>query len=174
MKATRFTAKQIVATLHEAAAGSQVRELCRRHGIMETTFYRWRRQYGGLQVNETKRLKTFEDENRRMKKLVADLSLDNAMLKDAAGAQMVTATQRRQVVTHLRAAFDVSARRACRLVGLSRARWHYRSRRPPRDGPVRERQDYNEVRPQTSMAGRTPAEFMAILKENGPITQLSA
>jgi putative transposase len=85
MKPTRFTAEQIVAILHEAAAGAQVRELCRRHGITETTFYRWRRQYGGLQVNETKRLKALEEENRRLKKLVAELSLDNAMLKDVAG-----------------------------------------------------------------------------------------
>jgi len=54
-------------------------------GITETTFYRWRRQYGGLQVTETKRLKALEDENRRLKKLVAELSLDNAMLKDVAG-----------------------------------------------------------------------------------------
>jgi putative transposase len=85
MKGSRFTAEQIVAILPEAAAGGVVRELCRRHGITETTFYRWRRQYGGLQVGETKRLKTLEDENRRLKKLVAELSLDNAMLKDVAG-----------------------------------------------------------------------------------------
>src|SRR5215212_8776196 len=70
MKASRFTAEQIVAILQEATAGAQVRELCRRHGVTETTFYRWRRQYGGLQVNETKRLKALEEENRRLKKLV--------------------------------------------------------------------------------------------------------
>jgi putative transposase len=85
MKASRFTAEQIVAILHDATVGAQVRELCRRHGITETTFYRWRRQYGGLQVGETKRLKALEEENRRLKKLVAELSLDNAMLKDVAG-----------------------------------------------------------------------------------------
>ncbi len=85
MKASRSTAEQIVAILQEAAAGGVVRDLCRRHGITETTFYRWRRQYGGLQVTETKRLKALEDENRRLKKLVAELSLDNAMLQDVAG-----------------------------------------------------------------------------------------
>ena len=85
MKPNRFTAEQIAAILHEATAGAQVRELCRRHGITETTFYRWRRQYGGLQVSEAKRLKALEEENRRLKKLVADLALDNAMLKDVAG-----------------------------------------------------------------------------------------
>jgi putative transposase len=85
MKASRFTAEQSVAILHEAAAGTQARELCRKHGITETTFYRWRRQYGGLQVSETKRLKALEEENRRLKKLVADQALDIAMLKDVAG-----------------------------------------------------------------------------------------
>ncbi len=62
-----------------------VRELCRKHGITETTFYRWRAKYGGLQVSEARRLKTLEEENRRLKRLVADLSLDNAMLKDVVG-----------------------------------------------------------------------------------------
>lgn len=86
MKKSRFTAEQIVGVLHEAASkDAKISEICRRHGITETTFYRWRRLYGGLQVSETKRLKHLEDENRRLKKLVADLSLDNAMLKDVAG-----------------------------------------------------------------------------------------
>ena len=85
MKASRFTAEQIVGILHEASAGGVVRELCRQHGITETTFYRWRRQYGGLQVSETKRLKALEEENRRLKKLVAEQALDIAMLKDVAG-----------------------------------------------------------------------------------------
>ena len=85
MKPTHFTAEQVVGILHEAAVGTPVRELCRRHGVTETTFYRWRRKYGGMQVAETKRLKALEEENRRLKRLVADLSLDVAMLKDVAG-----------------------------------------------------------------------------------------
>lgn len=85
MKRKRFTEAQIVGVLHEAAPGTSVRELCRRHGITETTFYRWRAKYGGLQVSEAKRLRAIEDENRRLKKLVADLVLDNAMLKDVVG-----------------------------------------------------------------------------------------
>lgn len=85
MKKKRFTEEQIVGVLHEAAGGTTVKELCRRHGITETTFYRWRAKYGGLQVSEARRLKTLEDENRRLKRLVADLSLDNAMLKDVVG-----------------------------------------------------------------------------------------
>ena len=85
MQPSRFTAEQVVAILQEATAGAQVRELCRRHGITETTFYRWRRQYGGLQVSEAKRLKALEEENRRLKRLVAEQALDIVMLKDVAG-----------------------------------------------------------------------------------------
>lgn len=85
MKRTRFTDEQIVGILQEAAGAGTVREVCRRHGITETTFYRWRAKYGGMQKAEIRRLKQLEDENRRLKQLVADLSLDVAMLKDVAG-----------------------------------------------------------------------------------------
>lgn len=86
MKKSRFTAEQIVGILNEAAKkDTKLVEICRRHGITEQTYYRWRRAYGGMPVSEAKRLRTLEDENRRLKKLVAELSLDNAMLKDVAG-----------------------------------------------------------------------------------------
>jgi putative transposase len=85
MKKTRYTEEQIVGILHQAQGGVAIRELCRKQGITETTFYRWRAKYGGLQVSEARRLKTLEEENRRLKRLVADLSLDNAMLKDVVG-----------------------------------------------------------------------------------------
>jgi putative transposase len=85
MRKSRFTEEQKIAVVQQAAAGTQVRELCRKHGITETTFYRWRAKYDGLQVSDAKRFRALEDENRRLKKLVADLSLDNAMLKDVVG-----------------------------------------------------------------------------------------
>jgi putative transposase len=85
MKRTRFTEEQIIAVLHEAEGSASIREVSRKHGITEQTFFRWRAKYGGLQVSEARRLKGLEDENRRLKKLVAELSLDNAMLKDVVG-----------------------------------------------------------------------------------------
>lgn len=85
MKKSRFTEEQRIGILQQATAGTQVRELCRKYGITEQTFYRWRGKYDGLQVSDAKRLRALEDENRRLKKLVADLALDNAMLKDVAG-----------------------------------------------------------------------------------------
>ena len=82
MKRKRFTEKQIIGILKEAEAGVPVSDLCRKHGMASATFYQWRRKYGEMEVSEAKRLRELEDENRRLKKLVADLSLDNQMLKD--------------------------------------------------------------------------------------------
>lgn len=70
MKKSRFTEEQKIAILQQAAAGAQIRELCRKHGITEQTFYRWRGKYDGLQVSETKRLRALKDENRPVKKLM--------------------------------------------------------------------------------------------------------
>ncbi len=85
MKQGRFTAEQIVEIRHENERGTEARELCRRHGITEQTFYRWRKKYGGLQVSEAKRLKALEEENRQLKRIVAEQALDLAMRKDVAG-----------------------------------------------------------------------------------------
>ena len=85
MKKSRFTEAEIVAILQENDRGTNARELCRRHGITETTFYRWRRKYGGLQVNEARRLKALEEENRRLKRLVADQALNLQVVKDLLG-----------------------------------------------------------------------------------------
>jgi putative transposase len=85
MKRSRFTDEQILAILAEGDAGVSGVELARRHGISRQTFIRWKAKYGGLSVSEARRLRQLEDENRRLKKLVADLALDNAMLKDVVG-----------------------------------------------------------------------------------------
>jgi putative transposase len=82
MRKSRFTEEQIVGLLREHERGVATEELCRRHAISAQTLYRWKAKYGGLGVSEAQRLKALEDENRRLKRLVADLSLDNAALKD--------------------------------------------------------------------------------------------
>lgn len=82
MKRLRFTEEQIIGVLKEAEAGAKAAELARRHGISEATIYNWKAKYGGLEVSEAKRLRSLEDENARLKRLLADVMLDNAGLKD--------------------------------------------------------------------------------------------
>jgi putative transposase len=83
MKKSRFTEAQVAFALRQAESGTQVAEIIRKLGISEQTFYRWKKKYAGMGVAELRRLRQIEDENRRLKRMVADLSLDKQMLQDA-------------------------------------------------------------------------------------------
>lgn len=82
MKRSRFTEEQIIGILREQESGQKTADVCRRHGISEATFYKWKSKFGGMEVSDAKRLKALETENAKLKKLLAETMLDNAMLKD--------------------------------------------------------------------------------------------
>lgn len=84
MRGSRFREEQIIAILREQEAGVSTAEVCRKHGISGATFYKWKARFGGLDVSDARRLKALEDENAKLKRLLADAMLDNVMLKDIA------------------------------------------------------------------------------------------
>jgi len=85
MRKSRFTEEQIIAILAEQERGLTTAEVCRPHGISSPTFYKWKAKFGGMEVSDARKLKTLEDENRRLKKLLAEAMLDVAVLKDVLG-----------------------------------------------------------------------------------------
>jgi len=126
-----------IASLRKVVSGGQTGadraalDVCRRHGISTATFYNWKAKYGGLDVSEAKRLRALEDENARLKKLLADAMLDQAMLKELLGKKMVRPVDKRASVARLQSEFSVSQRRACRVIGADRTSMRYRTRRAP-------------------------------------------
>nr|WP_121991101.1 MULTISPECIES: IS3 family transposase [Brucella/Ochrobactrum group] len=131
MKKQRFTEERIIAVLKEQEAGMKVADLCRKYGISDATFYNWKAKYGGMEVSEAKRLKALEEENAKLKKLLAEQMLDATALRELLSQKMVGPAAKRDAVAHLKDIMGLSERRACQIVSADRKMIRYRSCRPP-------------------------------------------
>ncbi|ENG8419669.1 IS3 family transposase [Klebsiella pneumoniae] len=135
MRKARFTENQIIAVIKSVEAGRTVKDVCREAGISEATYYNWKSRYGGMEASDIKKIKDLEDENRRLKQMFADLSLENRALKDVIEKKPLKPAFKRELVTHLITTFGLSIRQACRSLNLSRTVYHYRPD-TTRDEPV--------------------------------------
>ncbi|WP_128932010.1 IS3 family transposase [Bradyrhizobium zhanjiangense] len=131
MKRARFTEEQIIAVLKEHEAGAKTADLARKHGVSEATIYNWKAKFGGMDVSEAKRLRALEEENAKLKKLLAEQMLDAAALRELLFKKMVGPAAKRAAVAHLQAVMSLSERRACSIVGADRKMIRYRFSRPP-------------------------------------------
>jgi putative transposase len=129
VKQKRFSVEQIVAVLKQAETGVPLPELLRRVGVSEQTFYRWKKQYVGLEADQVRQLKQLQEENTRLKRVVADLTLDKANVAGCTRKKILKPSRRRQVVEYLHDRYRVSERRACRVARMHRATFRYRSHR---------------------------------------------
>ena len=132
MKQKRFTVEQIVAVLKQVEAGVPLAEVIRRVGISEQTFYRWKKQYVGLEVDQIRQLKQLQEENSRLKRLVADLTPGQGHAAGCALKKSVEPWRCRQIVEYLRGSYRVSERRGCSIVRLNRGTFRYCTHRDPR------------------------------------------
>ena len=132
MKKKRFTVEQIVGVLKQAQVGVPVAEVIRKAAISEQTFYRWKAKYAGLEVDEVRKMAQLQEENLRLKQLVAELTLDKTMLQDVLSKKMVKPSRRGPMVERLVGSDLVSERRACRVLHLARATYRYKSCLDPR------------------------------------------
>ncbi|MDP9474380.1 MAG: IS3 family transposase [Actinomycetota bacterium] len=138
-----YSPEQIVRKLRQAegklASGSTVPEVSREMGISEATFHRWRKKYGGMSSSDAKRLKELEKENARLKKLLAEKELDIDLLKEVKPGKLLSPIRRREAVMHLQKTFEVSERRACRVLDQPRSSQRYVSTKAGKDTALVER-----------------------------------
>jgi putative transposase len=138
MKARKYTEEQIIAVLREAEAGARVVNLCRKYGMSDATFYNWKAKYAGLTVSELKRLKALEDENRRLKQIVADQALDIRVLKEITLKKLLKPKVKHIAVSHARESLGLSERKACWLVNIFASVYRYEPK-PGDDETLRQR-----------------------------------
>jgi transposase InsO family protein len=130
MKRSRFSEEPIIGILREQEAGAKAADLCRKHGMSEATLYNWKAKYAGMEVSDAKRLRALEDENAKLKKLLAESMLDASGPARAARKKVVGPAAQRAAIAHLQASFGLSERRACSLIGADRGTIRYRTCRP--------------------------------------------
>ncbi len=134
IRKARFTEHQIIAALKSVEAGRTVKDVCREAGISEASYYNWKAKFGGMEASDIKKMKDLEDENRRLKQMFADLSLECRALKDVIEKALKPAIKR-ELVSYLTAQFAMSLRQACRILSLSRTVFRYQPD-TRRDEPV--------------------------------------
>jgi putative transposase len=127
-KKGRFTPEPIIGVLKQHEAGRKVQELAREIGVSEATIYAWKSKYGGMDVSDAQKLKGLEDENRRLKHLVANLSLDKEVLKAVMQKKRLGLAGMRKDVAFACERFQVSERRACKVLGMDRSSYRYEPR----------------------------------------------
>ncbi|WP_442952013.1 IS3 family transposase [Orrella sp. JC864] len=137
MKKSKFTEEQIAFALHQAETGVSIEEVCRKIGVSQATFYAWRKKYAGVGVSELRRLRQLEDENKKLKQLVADLTLDKVMLQDVLKKKALRPAQRKQLVGHLIDRYRISVNRACQICQQSRAGWYQKPKPKLLDEPIK-------------------------------------
>src|SRR5215213_7310758 len=130
MRKSRFTEEQIIKVLKEHAAGLSAGDVCRKHGISDATFYKWRSRFGGMEISDARKLKALEEENRKLKKLLAETMLDPSTLKEMLAKKLLTPSLRKRAVTWAVKEKSYSQRRACRLVSLHPKTYRHKSKRP--------------------------------------------
>ncbi|MEP6182208.1 MAG: IS3 family transposase [Roseobacter sp.] len=118
MRKSRFSEAQIIGMIKEQEAGMPTAEVCRKHGLSQGTFYKFKSQYGGMEVSDAAKLRAVTDENAKLKRLLADTMLDNVVLKDLLGKELTTSNERREAALRAMRDHDISQRRACRLVDV--------------------------------------------------------
>ncbi|MFD1752393.1 IS3 family transposase [Salipiger marinus] len=129
MKASKFSDAQKAFIIKQGEEGTPVAEICRKAGISQATYFNWKKKYAGLLPTEMKRLKQLEDENSRLKKIVADLTLDREMLQDVIRRKNLKPGRMRELVRGMCSDWAVSIRTACGAIGFDRSTFHYKSRR---------------------------------------------
>lgn len=137
MKKSRYTEEQVIDAVKQMEAGRKAKELARELGVSEATLYAWKSKYGGLEVSEARRLRDLEQENARLKKLVAELSLDKDALQTVIRKKRMELVERRRDVALVMAKHRLSERQACKLLELDRTTYRYEPR-PDRNAGLRQ------------------------------------